>query len=79
MRNLNAQELTAVAGGRKAANDPAAALAAITAALAAKGVTFSLAGTALTITTAQGSKTIQLPAQVAAKLAALIAPAPAAA
>lgn len=71
MRQLNTQELHAVTGAGKTAMDPAAALAAITKALAAKGVTFSLNGTALTITSPQGSKTLTLPAQLAAKLAAL--------
>ncbi|MEY4765394.1 MAG: hypothetical protein RI907_2067 [Pseudomonadota bacterium] len=79
MRTLNAQELTAVAGGQKAAANPATRLNAILAALAAKGVTFALDGTNLTITTPKGSKTVTLPADLAAKLAAMTAPAPAAA
>jgi len=71
MRQLNTQELHAVTGAGKTSIDPAAALAAITKALAAKGVTFSLEGTTLTINSAQGTKAITLPAQLAAKLAAL--------
>ena len=71
MRTLSTQELHAVTGAGKTSIDPAAALAAITKALAAKGVTFSLSGTTLTITSPQGTKTITLPAQLAAKLAAL--------
>jgi hypothetical protein len=63
MRNLNTQELTTVSGAGKAAGLPANPLAAITAALAAKGVTVSLDKTAgtITITSAQGTKTIKLP------------------
>ncbi len=71
MRTLNAQELSAVAGGQKAAGSAADRLSAMLAALAAKGITFSLDGTKLTITSPQGSKTLTLPADLAAKLGAL--------
>jgi len=81
MRTLNAQELSAVAGGQKSAGSAADRLSAMLAALASKGITFSLEGTKLTITTPQGSKSITLPADIAAKLGALTSaptPAPAA-
>ena len=71
MRTLNAQELTAVAGGAKTGSAPS--LSQILAALAAKGITFALDGTQLTITTPQGSKTLTLPQALADKLAALTA------
>jgi hypothetical protein len=71
MRTLNTQELSAVTGAGKTAPNPAAAIDAITKALAAKGITVALSGTTLTITSPQGTKTFTLPAQLAAKLAAL--------
>jgi hypothetical protein len=71
MRQLNTQELHAVTGAGKTSIDPAAALAAITKALASKGITVSLSGTTVTITSPQGTKSFTLPAQLAAKLAAL--------
>lgn len=63
MRQLNTQELITVSGAGKAAALPANPLAAITAALAAKGVTIALDKTAgtLTVTTAKGTKVFTLP------------------
>lgn len=59
MRQLNTQELNTVSGAGKAA-DP---IAAITAALASKGITIALDKTAgtLTVTTPKGSKVFTLP------------------
>ena len=64
MRQLNTQELNTVSGAGKAASLPANPLAAITAALAAKGITVALDKTAgtITITSPQGTKTFKLPA-----------------
>jgi hypothetical protein len=63
MRQLNTQELNTVSGAGKAVALPANPLAAITAALAAKGVTIALDKTAgtLTVTTPKGSKVFTLP------------------
>jgi hypothetical protein len=73
MRQLNPQELITVSGAGKAAALPANPLAAITAALAAKGVTIALDKTAgtLTVTTPKGTKVFTLP-----KLPSPTAPAP---
>jgi hypothetical protein len=63
MRQLNTQELNTVSGAGKAAALPANPLAAITAALAAKGITIALDKTAgtLTVTTPKGTKVFTLP------------------
>jgi hypothetical protein len=63
MRQLNTQELNTVSGAGKAAGLPADPIAAITAALAAKGVTVALDKTAgtVTVTTPKGSKVFTLP------------------
>jgi hypothetical protein len=63
MRQLNTQELNTVSGAGKAAGLPADPIAAITAALAAKGITVALDKTAgtVTVTTPKGAKVFTLP------------------
>jgi hypothetical protein len=63
MRQLNTQEMNTVSGAGKAAGLPADPIAAITAALAAKGITVALDKTAgtVTVTTPKGSKVFTLP------------------
>jgi hypothetical protein len=63
MRQLNTQELITVSGAGKAAALPADPIAAITAALAAKGITIALDKTAgtLTVTSPKGTKVFTLP------------------
>lgn len=61
MRNLNTQEIAAVTGAGKI--DIAAVVTKITAALAAKGITFTYDKTAgtLTVVTPKGTNTYTLP------------------
>jgi hypothetical protein len=63
MRQLNTQELITVSGAGTAAGLPADPIAAITAALAAKGITVALDKTAgtVTVTTPKGAKVFTLP------------------